>query len=100
MHSPPAGIAAYGRAHGTDAAVSPNAQESNQQSIPESNAHRIAQRGDDTRRERVEHGTIRHLRAVERKRDVEAVAVSPRNNVDVIVRLVLAGRRAAVDHDV
>ena len=49
---------------------------------------------------RVEQRTVRHGRAAEGQRDVEAVADATWNDVHVIVRLILSRGLAAADHDV
>src|SRR3954470_3856448 len=60
----------------------------------------VAQRGDDSRGVSVEDRAVGHLRSVERQRNVEAVAGAARNDVHVIVRLVLTRGGPAVHDDV
>jgi hypothetical protein len=52
-------------------------------------AHRVAHRGDDARRHRVEVRAVGHRRARERQRHVEAVAGRARDEVHVEVEHVL-----------
>src|SRR5215207_6724776 len=56
----------------------------------------IAQGGDDPRSGGIEERAIRHVRARERERDVEAVLLSARDDMDVVVEHVLARRLTTV----
>jgi hypothetical protein len=63
-------------------------------------AHRVAQRRTDTRRRCVEQRAVGHLRALEGQLNVEAVAFPARDDVHVVMELVLPRCGAAADHDV
>lgn len=60
--------------------------------------HRITKGGNDARGIRVEHRAIRHRRTIEREGDLEPVSFPTRNDMDVIMGLVLPRGRPAV-HD-
>src|SRR5262245_23729342 len=67
--------------------------------LPES-TRRIAKLCDDSRCNRIEESAIGHVGRRERQRDIEAVLVSPRNEVHVIVENVLASGSAAIHDEV